>query len=116
MAWSTGVLCMYMENEGRKIHAQVEIARESGDFLKALEYSDQAMLQYQQDKDLLGLAEVLASRQSTFKQLYRQSGDAVFLTLEKFSALAAVAVAEQSGIPEALGIPYHNLGKFYQES
>lgn len=101
--------------EGRRLHALAEEARENGDFLKALEYTDQAALAYQKDNDLLGLSEVQSSRQSTFKHLYRQTEDAVFLVLEKHSAVAAVEIAEHSGIKEALGIPYHNLGKYYFE-
>lgn len=101
--------------EGRRLHALAEDARESGRFLEALEYTDQASLAYQKDNDLLGLSEALSSRQGAFKHLYRQTGDKVFLILEKHAAVAAVEIAEMSGINEALGIPYHNLGKYYFE-
>ena len=101
--------------EGRRLHGFAEEARESGDFLKALEYTDQATLAYQKDGDVFGLAEVQSSRQSTFKHLYRKTGDSVFLTLEKHAAQSAVEIAEKSGQPEAVGIPYHNLGKYYFE-
>lgn len=102
--------------EGRKLHLQAEVARESGKLLKALEYTDQAIIAYTKDGDLLGLAEVLSSRQSTFKHLYRQTNDKVFLILEKYCALASVEVAKKSRIKEALAIPYHNLGKYYFEA
>lgn len=102
--------------EGRRLHALAEETREKGLFLEALEYTDKATLAYQKDHDLLGLAEVQSSRQSTFKHLYRQTKDKVFLLLEKYSAQAAVEIAEESGIKEALGIPYHNLGKYYSEA
>jgi len=102
--------------KGRQLHALAEDARERGDFLKALEYTDQATLAYQRDGDYLGLSEVQSSRQSTFKHLYRQTKDPSFLVLEEHAALSAVAIAETSGIPEALGIPYHNLGKYYLEA
>jgi tetratricopeptide (TPR) repeat protein len=107
---------MTNSHEGRRLHGLAEQARESGNFIKALEYTDQAALAYQQDSDLLGLAEVQSSRQSTFKQLYRTTGDPVFLIFEKHAALAAVEIAQKSGQPEALGIPYHNLGKYYFEA
>ncbi len=100
---------------GRRLHARAEEAREAGKFLEALEYTDCATLAYQKDGDLLGLAEVQSSRQSTFKHLYRSTGDPVFLTLEKHAAEAAVEIAEKCGISEAVGIPYHNLGKYYSE-
>ncbi len=102
--------------EGRRLHALAEDARESGRFLEALRYTDQATLTYQKDKDLLGLAEVQSSRQSTFKHLYRITEDKIFLILEKFAAEAAIEIAKQSNIPKALGIPYHNLGKYYFEA
>ncbi|MBI2195710.1 MAG: hypothetical protein HYU48_01540 [Candidatus Levybacteria bacterium] len=107
---------MIDSSEGRRLHALAEEARESGDFLKALEYTDQATIAYQDDKDYLGLSEVQSSRQSTFKQLFRKTRDTNFLILEKHSALSAVEIAEKSGIKEALGIPYHNLGKYYFEA
>jgi tetratricopeptide (TPR) repeat protein len=107
---------MKESQEGRRLHALAEEARESGDFLRALEYTDQATLVYQHDNDLLGLSEVQSSRQTTFKHLFRQTGDVIFLTLEKHAALAAVEIAEQSTITEALAIPYHNLGKYYFEA
>jgi tetratricopeptide (TPR) repeat protein len=103
-------------SEGRRIHTLAEEARESGDFEKALAYTDQASLAYQRDHDLLGLAEVQSSRQIIFKHLYRSTQDKVFLVLEKHAALSAVEIAEQSNNPEALGIPYHNLGKYYLEA
>lgn len=102
--------------EGRRLHQLAEEARESGNYEKALEYTDQAALVYQKDHDLLGLSEVESSRQSTFKHLYRETGDPAFLVLEKHAALCAVEIAEKSGIPEALGIPYHNAGKYYFEA
>ncbi len=101
--------------EGRRLHSLAEKSREAGKFLEALEYTDQASLAYQKDGDLLGLAEVQSSRQSTFKHLFRSTGDDVFLILEKHSAQAAVDIAEESGIVEALAIPFHNLGKYYSE-
>lgn len=101
--------------EGRRLHALAEEARENGNFLKALEYTDQATIAYHTDGDLLGLAEVQSSRQSTLKHLYRHTEDEIYLVLEKHAALAAVEIAEKSGVKEALGIPYHNLGKYYFE-
>ncbi len=102
--------------EGRRLHALAEEARERGDFLAALEHTDQATLAYQKDGDLFGLAEVQSSRQSVFKHLYQQANAEVYLILERHAAQAAVDIAEKSGQPEAVGIPYHNLGKYYYEA
>lgn len=102
--------------KGREIHQRAEEARENGRFLDALKFVDEATIVYLEDGDLLGLAEVQSSKQSTFKQLYRQTGDKNYLILEKYSAGTAVEIAEESGIKEALAIPYHNLGKYYEEA
>ena len=104
---------MKTSTKGREIHALAEKARESGKYLDALEHTDKATIAYQKDGDLFGLAEIQASRQSTFKHLYRSTSDPMFLILEKHAAEAAVEIAEKSGIPEAVAIPYHNLGKYY---
>lgn len=101
--------------QGRRLHHLAEEAREQGKFLEALELTDRATLEYAKDDDLSGLAEVQSSRQSTFKHLFRRTGKKVFLDLEKYAALSAVEIAQLSGINEALGIPYHNLGKYYFE-
>jgi len=106
---------MVQSEEGRRLHKLAEEARESGNFTDALKYTDEAMIAYQKDKDYLGLSEVCASRQSTFKHLYRHFKDSVYLLLEKHAAEASVEIAEQAGIQEALGIPYHNLAKYYSE-
>lgn len=107
---------MIQSEEGRRLHKLAEEAKEKGNFADALKYTDEAMLAYQKDKDYLGLSEVYASRQSTFKHLYRHFKDPVYLLLEKHAAEAAVEIAEQVGIQEALGIPYHNLAKYYSET
>lgn len=105
-----------MSSKGRQLHAKAEVARETGKFLEALISSDQAIIVYQKAADYLGLAEVLASRQSTFKHLYEKTEDKAYLILEKHAAEAAVEIAKLSKIWKALAIPYHNLGKYYQES
>ncbi len=38
-----------MESKGRQLYTQAEIIRERGGFEQALEYTDQATLQYQKD-------------------------------------------------------------------
>ena len=104
-----------LSKKGRIIHAKAEEAREDGKFLDALKFTDEATLAYQIDKDYLGLAEVQSSRQSTFKHLFRETGDKNYLILEKHAAESAVDIAESSGIKESVAIPYHNLGKYYEE-
>lgn len=100
-----------MSSSGRHLHGQAEEARESGEFLKALELTDQATVAYQEEGNVAGMAEVQASRFITLKHLYQSTGDRNYLLLSKYAALSGVEIARQSGIPEALGIPLFNLGK-----
>lgn len=100
-----------MDSAARQLHAQAEEARESGDFLKALEYTDKAMILYQQDGDQAGFAEVLASRFLTLRHLYEKTGDRNFLLLAKHDAMAAVEIARESGDKTSLAVPLFNLAK-----
>lgn len=97
--------------EGRKLHGLAEQARENGDFLKALELTDQAMIAYQKDGDQLGFAEIQASRFLTLRHLFEQTEDQNYLILAKYSAEASVELAKKSNDPKAVAIPAFNLAK-----
>lgn len=100
---------------GRDLHNQAEIKRESGDFLKALELTDQATVAYQEEGDLLGLAEIQASRFITLKHLFQKTQEKSFLILAKHAALSSVEIAKESKDPKALAIPYLNLGEAFAQ-
>ncbi len=97
--------------EGRRLHALAEQARESGDSVKALNLTDQAMLAYQKDGDNLGFAEVLSSRFLSLRHLFDSTEDKNFLILAKHQAEASVEIAEKAGDKTALAIPLFNLAK-----
>ncbi len=101
--------------EGREIHARAAQAREAGKHLEALQLTDQAMLAYHQDADLLGLAEVLADRSLILRHINDASEDSTILIIAKYEMMAAVEIAESSGQKDALSLPYFNLAKV-QES
>lgn len=90
-------------------------AQERGDFLKALELEDKAMLQYQEDKDNLGFAEIQAMRFLTLRHLYKKTGQRGYLLLAKHAIESGVDIAGESGLKEALAIPLFNLAKLYEE-
>lgn len=100
-----------MESQGRALHSKAEQAREQGDFIQALELSDQAMIKYQEENDILGFAEIQASRFLTLRHLYEKTADQNYLILAKHSALSAVEMAKKSGNKKALAIPLFNLAK-----
>jgi tetratricopeptide (TPR) repeat protein len=105
-----------MAETGRELHGKAETAREiEGNFLKALELTDQATIAYSKENDLLGLAEVQASRFIIFKHLFQSTGDEAYLILGRNAALSGVEIARLSGIKEALALPLFNLGKAYFE-
>lgn len=100
-----------MKPKARDLHAQAEIARERGDFLEALKLTDEATVAYQEEGDKSGFAEIQASRFIALKHLFQKTGDKNYLTLAKHTALSSVEIAEGSSQPEALAIPYLNLGE-----
>ncbi|MDO8599977.1 MAG: tetratricopeptide repeat protein [bacterium] len=104
-----------MTEKARAIHGQAEIARESGDFLKALQLTDEGTIAYQKEGDLLGLAEIQSSRFITLKHLFQKTGEKSYLVLAKHAAESSVEIAQHSGQPEALAIPYLNLGEAYAQ-
>jgi len=99
---------------GRKVHGEAERARERGESLEALKIYDEATLVYQEDGDMLGLAEVQSARQLTFGHLHDKTGDSVFLILGKYAAMSAVEIAEKYGEPESLALPYERLGQAHE--
>ncbi len=102
-------------DEGRRLHGLAAQAREDGESLKALQLTDEAMLAYQKDGDLLGLAEVFADRAITLRHLHQNTGDKSFLHIAKAETQASVDIAKDSGDKSALAIPYFNLAKIQQE-
>jgi hypothetical protein len=107
---------MNNQSKARQIHAQAEHAREKEqNFLKSLQLQDQAIIKYQQENDLLGFSELLAARYITIKHLYLETGFKSYLILAKHTALAAVEIAEASGIKEALAQPQYKAASCLDE-
>lgn len=100
---------------GRSIHAQAEHAREDGEFLQALKFTDEAMLAYSEDKDLAGFAEILASRFLTLRHLSDSTGDKNFLIIAKHTVMSSVEIAEKSADQSATALPKFNLAKIHEE-
>lgn len=103
-----------MDSQGRKIHTQAAHAREDGRHLESLQLSDEAMLAYQKDGDILGLAEILADRSIVFRHLADDTGDQNFLIIAKHEMMASVEMAEKSGNKSAAVLPYFNLAKVHE--
>lgn len=99
--------------DGKTIHLQEEKARENGEYLEALKLSDEALISYQKEGNIIGLTETLSARFLIFQHLFEETHDKNFLILGKFSAKCAVVIAKKSEKPEVLAIPLYNLAKAY---
>lgn len=105
---------MNPSEKGREIHARAEQAREKGEFLEALKFTDEAMAAYVEDGDILGFTEVLQSRALTARHLADKTGSDLWLRYALHVAMAGVEAAEKSGDKSAVIIPYHTVGKTYE--
>ncbi len=100
--------------KGRAVHGQAAHAREDDKHLEALKLYDEAILAYQEDKDILGLAEVFADRSIVYRHLYDETNDKNFLIIAKYEMLASVEMVEEGRNKEATVLPYFNLAKVYE--
>lgn len=104
-----------MKSEGRRIHGLAAHQREAGNHLEALKLYDEAILAYQKDSDILGLAEVFADRAIIYRHLFDQTDDKNFLIIAKHEMMASLEMVEKSGNKSALAIPYFQLANVQRE-
>jgi tetratricopeptide (TPR) repeat protein len=99
----------------RQFIALANQIREKGDAHRALLLADDALVACQEEKDVPGFAEALATRLLAFRHLYQKTGDRNYLIAAKGEVQAAVEIAEAHGDKKALAIPYFNLAKAYED-
>jgi tetratricopeptide (TPR) repeat protein len=104
-----------MKETGREIHGKAEHAREAGNFLEALQLSEQAFLSYQEERNLFGMGDILASRSITLRLLFETSKDTSFLTRAKHDAMAGVEITRSSSEKSDLIMPLYRLGQVQEE-
>lgn len=90
-------------------------ARENGNFVEALKLTDEAIIAYQKEGDLLGAAEIQSSRSLIFRHLYEETQDENYLIVAKHASLAGVEIAQKSANKTALAIPLFNLAKIQEQ-
>ena len=98
----------------RDLLKQALDTQESGDFLKALQLENEALIEFQKAGDYLGMAEVTVLHSKTFKHLFQATNDKNFLILARSEARAAVEICEKSGIPNDSAIPYFVLAQMHE--
>lgn len=101
--------------EGRQIHAEAEHLREGGKLEEAIVVIKRAEVVYIRENDLLGAAEALASEVLVWRHLGEREGKKEFLMFAEMAAKLSVEMAEKSGLKEATALPYHTLGKVYED-
>lgn len=99
--------------KARDIHSKATIACESGNSLEALQLCDQATVLYEEEKDLLGMAEIQSQKFIILKHLFQKTQSRAYLILALKSAEAGVEIAILSQQEDALALPYQNLGEAY---
>lgn len=102
------------DTRGEWFHAQAEEAREQGRFADALRHTDEATVSYQEEGNVIKLAEVQSSRFLTFRHLFRQTGDVSYRILAQHAVESSVDIIRNSGEKVGLGIPLYNLAKWYE--
>lgn len=104
-----------MVRKGRDIHGEAEHAREGGQFLSALKLSDDALLKYQEEGDIFGMVDILASRSITFCLLADEKDEKNFLILAKYENMAGVEIARGSKDRSNIIMPLFRLGQVEEE-
>ena len=97
--------------KGRRLHQQALDAQEGGDFLKALQLEDEAMLVYAQEKDEAGFAEIFAMRLLTLNHLGDRHNDKRFYVLGAHEALASLELSEMAGAEEQVALAHGAVGR-----
>src|SRR3989344_3851921 len=101
-------------SKGNDLHAKAIKAHEQEqDFLKALKFTDEAIIASGEEGDSGEIAGILGSRQNIFSHLYDKTQNKNYLILAKYEAEAAVEIAEKSDTSAAL--PYRDLAKAYEQ-
>src|SRR3989344_8260442 len=80
---------MQSEN-GRRVHGLASQSLEGGDYLKALQLTDEAMTIYQTDGDDAGFAEIQAMRMLVLNMFGDRTGDKKYYVLAMHTAMASL--------------------------
>lgn len=103
-----------MQSNGKRLHAQASQAREEGKLDESLRIVDDALLAYDEENDNAGFAEGLGCKSITLRLLGEQRESKRLLHLANHIMLASVEIVKESQQPEALAIPFFELGKTYE--
>lgn len=99
-------------DKGRQLHNRSAATREKeNDLLKSLQLADEALIEYAREDNKSGIAELIADRSITFRHLFRDSGNRIFLLIARSELGASIDIASMIGRQDSLIVPFYNLAK-----
>lgn len=104
-----------MESTAKALHSLAEWSREAGHFVEALIHTDEALVEYQKEKNVAGMADILSSRSITLRHLYEQTADTSFLILAKHETMAAIEFGKASEDKTAASMPLFRHAQILEE-
>ena len=104
-----------MESDGRRLHALAAKAREKGEFIESLQYSDQALLAYDNDGDARGFAEGISCRCITLRVYANLHGSTRLLLLAKQEMIGSVEISRENSDRSSLSLPLFNLAQIHED-
>lgn len=108
------------QSKAHQLHTQSEEQRElKHDFHGALRLIAEAIIEYNNEGNIGGMAEAYASQAITYKHLGRIAQDekkahALFISA-KMSALTGVQIGEETGNAQDATLPFYSAGKMLEE-
>lgn len=97
--------------KAEELHKQSEIAREQDRHLDALKLIEEALLEYQKEKNYKGFIKALQNRVLIYKHLYLLTNDAVFTFLARSDAETTLHIAKFHNLHGLLSSSYFRIGE-----
>ena len=88
--------------DAKQLHYQAEELREKDQLVEALKLYEEAIVNYQKEKDCNGLTECLGGRCLTYKHLFLLNDDYVFFNLAKHSAISSLEIAKNYNLEQKI--------------
>jgi len=98
-------------SSGLKFHELAEEAREKDNHLEALKFIEEAIFNYQKEKDHPSLVKAIQSRFLIYRHLFFLTKDQSYAILAQKDSEASLSIAEKYNLTEIIGSCHFNLGK-----
>lgn len=97
--------------KAEELHKQSENLREQDKHVEALEFIEQAIVAYQNEKNYKGLAKALQSRVLIYRHLFLLTDDDVFGLLARKDAEASLEIAQKNNLRDVIASCYFRIGE-----